>query len=194
MERLLTLVKNMEKTKKHIRQEVFKRRRDAEKQQIVEHSHQITERVVLLSQFQKADWIYLYVDCKNEVMTQELFELSIKMGKHVAVPRVEGKEMCFYEIHSYEELEAGYFGILEPITSCEKADGYQGLMIMPGVAFDSKKHRVGYGGGFYDRYLAKYSQLYKVAIAFDFQIFQDVPMEETDILPDVIITETNVFN
>lgn len=97
--------------------------------------------------------------------------------------------MIFYEITSMDDLEPGYFGILEPKEGLAKATGEDGLMIMPGVAFDPFRHRVGYGGGFYDRYLSVHTKHSTAALAFEFQMLEEVPVEPTDLLPDVVITE-----
>lgn len=192
MEVLQIWVKSME-TKQDIRKEIFKRRKEATSSQILTNSTAICERLCSLSEFSEAEWIYLYIDCKNEVMTEGIMKEALRLGKHVAAPRVEGKDMVFYEIHSYDELEPGYFGIMEPKDGLSRVECEDAFLVMPGVAFDSKKHRAGYGGGFYDRYLSVHTGLYKAAVAFDFQIVQQVPTEPTDILPDVVITETTIY-
>ena len=76
--------------------------------------------------------------------------------------------MIFYKLTDFSQLEPGYFGIPEPVCG-ETVKWEEALMIMPGVAFDRKNHRVGYGGGFYDRYLEKHPQVKRVAIAFDYE-------------------------
>ena len=113
--------------------------------------------------------------------------------KKVAAPKVVGEDMIFYQISQPEDLEPGYFGIREPKTSLPVADGEDGLMIMPGVAFDNQRHRVGYGGGFYDRYLSKHTSHFTAALAFEFQMMEEVPTEPTDLLPDVVITEKTIY-
>lgn len=180
-------------TKQAIRKEIFRRRKEAESTQIVDNSSAICKKLCSLTQFAEAEWIYLYIDCKNEVMTAGIMKEALRQGKHVAAPRVEGKDMVFYEIHSYEDLESGYFGIMEPKDGLQKAECENAFLVMPGVAFDNKKHRAGYGGGFYDRYLSIHKGLYKAAVAFDFQIVDHVPVEDTDILPDIVITETTNY-
>lgn len=179
--------------KKAIRKEIFRRRKEASPARIAGDSHKICETLCGLSPFLRAEWIYLYIDCKNEVMTGEIMDRALALGKQIAAPRVEGKEMVFYQIHSREDLEEGYFGILEPKDGLRAVDGQEGLIVMPGVAFDRNKHRAGYGGGFYDRYLSVHTNLYKAAVAFEFQMMEEVPAESTDISPDVVITETNIY-
>ncbi len=176
-----------------IRKEVFKRRKAADVQKVHADSGLICEKLCALGEFQKAEWIYVYIDYKNEVMTGEIMTKALSMGKHVAAPKVVGKDMIFYEISSLQDLEPGYFGIQEPREDLPKAECEEAFLVMPGVAFDRMKHRVGYGGGFYDRFLEKHTKLYKAALAFEFQMFDEVPVEPTDILPDVVITEKNIY-
>lgn len=121
-------------------------------------------------------------------MTGFLIEEAWKAGKEVAVPKVDGKDMIFYKLTDFSQLEPGYFGIPEP-TRGEIVEWEDALMIMPGVAFDKNNHRVGYGGGFYDRYLEKHPDLKRIAAAFEFQILSGVPTEPTDISPEIVVTE-----
>ncbi|MBS6195774.1 MAG: 5-formyltetrahydrofolate cyclo-ligase [Clostridiales bacterium] len=180
-------------TKQLIRKEIYKRRKAASAETVAADSHEICKALTGLEEFSGAEWIYLYIDCKNEVMTGEIMERALQMGKRVAAPKVIGKDMVFYEIFSREDLEPGYFGIPEPREGLKEAVGEEGLLLMPGVAFDREKHRVGYGGGFYDRYLEKHTGHFKAAVAFEFQMMDQVPTEPTDILPDLVITEKQIY-
>lgn len=130
-------------------------------------------------------------DYNHEVVTEYLIKEAWKAGKEVAVPKVVGKDMVFYKLTDFARLEPGYFGIPEPVSG-EIVNWSKALMIMPGVAFDRANHRVGYGGGFYDRYLEKHPQLERVAIAFSFQMLPEVPTEPTDICPQIIVTEEEI--
>ena len=112
-----------------------------------------------------------------------------KLGKSVWFPRVEGSEMNFYLVEQKEDLQPGAYGILEP-TGEYKADGYDGLLIMPGVAFDEECHRIGYGGGFYDKYLEKHPDLHTIAVAFELQMYRELPFEEHDIKPEKLLQKS----
>ena len=171
-------------TKKVIRKEIFRRRKEADPIAVHKNSEQIWQKLFSLPAFQESDWIYLYIDCKNEVMTDGIIEEAFRLGKKVAAPKV---------VSQPEDLEPGYFGIREPKTDLPVADGEDGLMVMPGVAFDDRRHRVGYGGGFYDRYLSKHTRHFTAALAFEFQMMEEVPTEPTDLLPDVVITEKTIY-
>lgn len=149
----------------------------------------ILDKLFKTQYYEKAGCIYCYVDFQNEVMTMPLIKKAFKDGKRVAVPKIENGSMEFYYIKGYEDLKEGTFGILEPV-GCEMASETDALLIMPGVAFDKDNHRIGYGGGYYDRYLKRENSHFKIALAFDFQIFEAVTYEEHDICPDLVLTET----
>ena len=179
-------------TKQSIRKLVFQRRKDAPMSMIENDSHTICRKVIRLPEFLEAKWLIAYMDFNREVMTKELVEEAWKAGKRVAVPRVEGKDMTYYEITSFDQLVPGYFQIPEP-EGCEKAVCEDALLIVPGVAFDRARHRVGYGQGFYDRYLDRHPHHTTVAVAFEFQVMDEVPFEELDILPQILITEKEMI-
>ena len=182
------------KSKKEIRAKVKQHRKDAMPEQIHANSESICKTFLDLPEYKTAKYVFGYVDCKNEVETKKVIEQCWKDGKIVAVPKVFDKNMKFYAITSYEDLEEGYFGIREPKHELLKEIICEdGLMILPGVAFDLECHRVGYGGGFYDRYLEMYPNMKKIAFAFEFQTFEQVPYEEFDIKPEKIITESRII-
>lgn len=181
-------------TKKDIRAEVKKYRREASSEQILKNSEKICQTFLELPEYQTADVVFAYVDCKNEVQTKRVIEQCWADGKKVAVPKVLGKIMKYYQISSYDDLEEGYFGIKEPkYESLEEMVCEDGLMILPGVAFDLQRHRVGYGGGFYDRYLEEHPNMKKIAFAFEFQVYDKVPFETFDRQPEKIITEKRII-
>ncbi len=182
-------------TKQDIRKQVFARRNEAAMDQITADSHSITGKILSLDEFIRADWLFAYMDFKKEVMTRELIREAWQMGKRVAVPRVHGKDMTYYELTSFDQLEPGYFGIPEP-AGCPEASPdvtEEVFLLVPGVAFDVYRHRVGYGQGFYDKYLSKHPAYTTCAAAFEFQIFELVPSEELDILPQILVTQERIF-
>ena len=138
--------------KGNIRKEVFARRRAATQEEIQEKSRMIYEKITALPEFLDADCFFAYMDFKKEVMTQDLIEKALQMGKTVAVPRVEGDDMVYYEIKDFSTLKSGYFGIMEPDGGkvCTREEGF---LLVPGVAFDPARHRVGYGKDFMTAFL-----------------------------------------
>lgn len=140
-------------------------------------------------------WFYPFISVGTEIdtlpMLQEVFAMQRQgAAVRVAAPRVCGREMDFYEIHSLEDLEEGRFGIREPLTYCRKTIADHGLMLLPGLAFDLRGGRVGYGGGYYDRYLSRHGgeHLMTWAVAYDFQLLDEIETERHDISPQRIIT------
>lgn len=178
--------------KKRIRRAVFAARKAHSDEEIERMSSIIAEKLCSLPVFQKAQRILAYADYNHEVKTGEIIQRALLLGKEVAVPRVEGKDMVFYKITDPCVLQPGYFGIPEP-TCGQAAEWEKALMIMPGVAFDTCNRRVGYGGGFYDRYLEKHPGIDTIALAFEFQIMAEVPFEPTDICPAKILTEARLL-
>ena len=178
--------------KRLIRKQIFAARKQCSDAQVEEWSHQITDQVLKLSEFVKAKHILAYADYNHEVMTRYIIEEAWKAGKEVAVPKVVGKDMVFYRLTDFSQLEPGYFGIPEPVRG-EIVKWEDALMVMPGVAFDPENNRVGYGGGFYDKYLEKHPNLHAIAIAFELQMYRDLPFEEHDIKPEKVVTEKQSY-
>ena len=179
--------------KKVIRKQIFAARKACTDNQVEEWSKIIADKVAELPAFKNSERILAYVDYNHEVMTRFIIEEAWKAGKEVAVPKVVGKDMIFYKFLDFSQLEEGYFGIPEPARgeTVDWADPKTAI-IMPGVAFDRQNHRVGYGGGFYDRFLEKHTEIQRVAVAFDFQMVEEVPTEPTDICPHIIVTEKEI--
>ena len=178
--------------KKAIRKQIFAARKAHTDEQIDEWSRKITDTFTELQEYKDCSRILAYADYNHEVMTRYMIEAAWKDGKEVAVPKVVGQDMIFYKLTDFGQLEKGYFGIPEPARG-EIVQWEDALMIMPGVAFDRENHRVGYGGGFYDRFLEKHTKVRRVAVAFEFQMLPEVPTEPTDISPEVIVTEKEIY-
>ena len=176
-----------------IKEKIFKARKEHTDAWIRENSLRITEALTQLPEYRNAERIMAYADYNHEVITRYIIEQAWKDGKEVAVPKVFGKDMVFYRLTDFSQLESGYFGIPEPKEDGETVSWEEAMMVMPGVAFDMNCNRVGYGGGFYDRFLEKHPEVCRVAVGFSFQILPEVPTEPTDIRPQVIVTEENIY-
>lgn len=190
---------NEEEIKKQLRQEVFRRREQATDEEVSEKSRRIFRRITVSEAYKKAETIFTYVGFGHEVMTQPFIEQAWRDGKKTAVPRVDPhRQMSFWYIHSFGQLKPSKFGILEPDPTfpglvLQADDAKNVLMIMPGVAFDSMLHRVGYGGSYYDRYLKRHMDFVRYAVAFEFQIFDSVPYDLMDVPPQAIYTEERIL-
>lgn len=146
--------------------------------------------------YQRADKVFIYISMKNEVGTSEIIDKAIHDGKKVAVPiALENREMIFVPYEGIENMTKTKLGVLEPVLDRKKEmyPDENSIMIIPGVAFDEKGHRMGYGGGYYDTYIEKYDVENTIAIAFDEQIQKIIPYEEHDKKMKYIITEKRII-
>ena len=175
-----------------IRKKILALRKGFPKDLLESRSSQIVQRVLCHPSYRNAECVLCYIDAKGEVQTKELIEHAWAHGKCIAVPRVHGDVMKFYFISSYEQLEPGSFGIMEPKMDCPELTSIpeRSLVIMPGVAFDLSGNRIGYGKGYYDKYFAAYENIYKIGLAFSFQIAPEISSDVFDIKANCIITDS----
>jgi len=158
-------------------------------------SLRIEEKLFKLGAFRKARTVCFYVGTDTEVDTVPMIERTITMGKRVLLPRVnlENKELKLFEIKDVRaQLLPGSLGILEPDPAKAKAASQNDIecVIVPGLAFDAARRRLGRGAGFYDRFLAQLpANIFKVALAFSFQVFPEIPHEAHDQTLDEVLTE-----
>ncbi|MCI8514806.1 MAG: 5-formyltetrahydrofolate cyclo-ligase [Lachnospiraceae bacterium] len=164
------------------------------REEVIEKSDRILSRLTAHPLYRDCACLYLYADVRKEVRTGPLIRRALSEGRRVALPRIEGKKMDFYYITDEKELSPGRFGIPEPGSSCQRAEDEEALLIVPGVAFDSRGGRLGYGGGFYDRYLAEHRRQVPAALAYDIQIADRIPSEPWDHRITRIFTETVFIN
>lgn len=166
-----------------------------------EKNSDIIKNILSLPEYKTAKDILIYVSTGSEADTHELIRKCFADKKNVYVPKVyDRKNMRFIKISSLEELDSGYYGILEPVADAPvwspktESDECDGICIMPGVAFDRGFNRIGYGGGFYDRFLEIHKNIKKLAVCFECQLIEDIEdVSDTDIRPDVIVTDVEVL-
>ena len=180
-------------SKEALRKEMRRRRNDLTLTQIHEQTRKCFDNLIELPEFQKSEWIYSYMAIGSEVDTIDLICDFIRMGKKVAVPKVEDDEIAFYEIQSIKDCRPGEFGILEPASYKAPADD-PGLILLPGLAFDERGNSLGYGGGYYDKFLRSHADYPCAALAYEIQILNNLPHEEHDKPVDYIITPERIIN
>lgn len=175
-------------------------------------SKEIQNKLYELDAYKNCTSLFTYVSFQSEVDTWAVISQAQEDKKQIYTPRVEGSEMDFYQIHNTNTLIRSNYGVLEPLP-CEE-NRYHGcidnitdkstnklihkemkLMLLPGLAFDASGNRIGYGAGYYDRYLAKHSKDYfiKIAVAYDFQIMNHINAEQYDVKADMILTPTKIL-
>ncbi len=162
--------------KKQIRVMMLERRRGMTREKVMDKSLQISEKVLASGEYSRAECIFTFISFDNEVDTGWLIRRALADGKKVAAPIVKNGTMMFRYFTLSDELEEGQFGIKEPAEDMPKAYAKKDrtLLIMPGTAFDRKRNRIGFGKGYYDKWLAERPGLNKIALAFDLQIYDGV--------------------
>lgn len=182
-------------SKKEIRKRVMRLRDGLTEEERLQKEHSMEALLFGLSRVKEAETLFFYASFGSEAPTWNMIGRALSEGRRVALPKVEGKRMRFYGIKDVKDLKPGPFGILEPPAEgagmTEEAD----CLIMPGVAFDPERARIGYGGGYYDRYLSSHRPGFTVALAFECQILSGGAFlaEPHDIRPAHIVTELRVL-
>ncbi|MCD6336579.1 MAG: 5-formyltetrahydrofolate cyclo-ligase [Candidatus Latescibacteria bacterium] len=163
-----------------------------------ESSEAIRRRVLALSEVAEARVIHCYVSAKpNEVDTRRLISEALEEGKRIVVPvtKLWQRRLDHSEIEYLDELEPSVFGLLEPKEECRRRIGIGeiDLVIVPGLAFDPRGNRIGFGGGFYDRFLSKV-QAPKIALAYSFQVLEKIEAGPHDVRMDKVVTDERVYD
>lgn len=202
---------DLAREKKRLRQEILSIRNAMSGQQRAEKSEKILQTLYSTDWYRMADIILAYADYQSEVMTLPLIEKAFIDGKKVFCPKaLSGNDMEFYRIYTVKELKPGYKGIREPAPEAleEEFSDYiktheiikenNGvLVIVPGAAFDKTCYRIGYGKGFYDKYLTRMSEkgveLHTIGLGYECQMLPEVPSQAHDIGLDMVVTEMRVY-
>lgn len=176
--------------KKALRREIGAMKAALTPEQVEQRSAVLAQRLYETEQYRDCRSLYAYLSFNQEVRTNPIIERAWADGKRVAVPKVMGQEMVFIWIDSFEGLvPQGAYNITEPIEDGPVADDETALVLMPGLAFDPEGRRVGYGGGYYDRYLEKEPHHPLVALCYDFQLLPHLDTDPHDIPVDLVITD-----
>ena len=173
--------------KKELRRCIRERKRAMTEAEITEKSAKLGELFAASPLYQQARTIYGYLPYNQEVRTVPMLERALKEGKRVAVPKVVGEEMVFIYLDDLTQVEKGYAGIPEPVADGPVANDAHALVLMPGLAFDPAGHRIGYGGGLYDKFLAAEPEHPTLALCYDFQMLPQLETEEYDIPVDCVL-------
>ena len=173
--------------KKELRRTIRERKRAMTEEEIVSRSEALGRLFAQSDAYKAAKTIYGYLPYNQEVRTVPMLEQALKDGKRVAVPKVYGEEMKFLYLDDLTKVEKGYAGIPEPIDDGPVADDETALVLMPGLAFDPQGHRIGYGGGFYDKFLAAEPNHPTLALCYEFQMLPKLDTEEHDIPVDTVL-------
>jgi 5-formyltetrahydrofolate cyclo-ligase len=168
---------------------MLEKRDGQEPAQITRLSIAAQKSVIMSEKFRTAARVGAYFAIGSEVRTDQIISEASKLGKIVALPRVEGESISFYR-HSPGNLVKGRFGIMEPLPQIEIKDIE--LLIVPGIAFDKRGYRLGYGRGYYDKFLSV-NPTVSIGLAYSIQLVQNLPHGSHDRRMDAIATENGVL-
>lgn len=180
--------------KKIIRKQILKKRKLLSKDEVFSASKIICDKILSLDVYNKCNNICIYSPINNEVNVFLLIDDSIKHQKKVYLPKTLDDKICFFEYDGKSDLVLGKYNILEPVSNKKLIPNRNTLIIMPGAVFSYNCDRIGYGGGYYDRFLQDYPMCNTLAVSYDFQVLPHIPCENHDIKPKQIVTEQNVIN
>lgn len=173
--------------KQQIRTMIRSKKRAMTPAQIEKASRALTALFLRSSQYQNAKSIYGYLPFNQEVNTHAILMQALRDGKRVALPKTYGDEMRFIWVTDLDAVQNAGIGCPEPVADGPVADDPEALVLLPGLAFDLQGGRMGYGGGYYDRFLAGKGHA-TVALCYGFQLLPQIPMEDHDLQADCIIS------
>ena len=170
-----------------LRNSIRARKRAMTEEEIVSRSEALAQQFYASEAYKNAKTIYGYMPYNQEVRTVPMMEQALKDGKRVAIPKCYSDVMKFIFIDDLSKVEKGYANIPEPIADEPVADDKTALVLMPGLAFDPQGHRCGYGGGFYDKFLAAEPNHPTLALCYEFQMLPYLETEAHDIPVDYVL-------
>ena len=181
--------------KKEMRTAMKARLAAVSKDETLGASKSVLAQLESLEQWKRAEIVLAFLSMKDELDTTPILKKVLEQGKILAVPKVTGEDLVFYQIQNLErDVAPGAFGILEPVSglcpvAVETLSEHHSVALVPGLAFDRENFRLGRGKGFYDRFLASAGDsLYKIGIGYSFQLVEKVPREPHDKALDLVIT------
>ncbi len=159
----------------------------------LDYSNSITEQVLRLDEIKNAKIIFIYISYATEVNTHELIRALLAADKILAVPKIVDSDFMQAESFScWEDLVPGELGILIPANSKPCSSPFD-VALIPGLGFTLSGHRMGYGRGYYDKWFAQNKVSHKIALAYEAQLVEDIPIEDTDVSMQKIVTEKRVI-
>ena len=180
--------------KSSIRKSILKRRLALSEATVASLSSTIQTRLIESDYFIRAKSVAVYLPINNEVQTEMIIVACFEMNKKIFLPRLCSTDLNFLALKPDSQFQKNKFGIPEICNSEAEIAEHIDLMICPGIAFDSKKNRVGYGGGYYDRYLTSASYNHLGMLGFSMQKTESISVDSFDIPMEFILTENGFLN
>lgn len=179
--------------KQEIRNYLKTQRQSLTQEEVQEYSRRICNVLAEYPGFLQAETVYFYYPIGKEVNLLPLAEKALELGKKVGFPRTCKDTMEFYQVTSLTDFAEGAFHIMEPVGERLLTEAAP-LVFVPGLGFDKRKNRMGYGRGFYDRYFARYPKCCKIGTAYGVQIAEQLPTDDYDVPMDEVVTENKKFS
>ena len=173
--------------KQELRKAIRARKRAMTEEEIERRSRSLCQKFLESDAYRACRTLYGYLPYNQEVRTLPILAQALADGKQVAVPKVYGDDMKFIVLADLTQVSKGYAGIPEPIADAPVAEDETALVLMPGLAFDPQGHRIGYGGGFYDKFLSREPEHPTLALCYEFQMVEKLETEQFDIPVDEVI-------
>ena len=180
-------------TKDEIRKEILALRADMDKEEAMLASQIICRKLMQTKEYEEAEDICLYSPIRNEVDILMLAEIAMEDGKKVWLPKTKGEIIDFHLYEGEDKMEKGPFNVMEPVSEDILTPTDKTLIVMPGAVFTQFRDRIGYGGGYYDKYLDANPMCKTIAVCYDLQVVEEIPTEAHDRRPDYVICETAIF-
>lgn len=177
------------KSKKELREEILNKREGLSSDDVESFSKVICGKIAETAYYADTADICVYMPIRNEVRLAGLVTAARKDGKTLWLPRIEDSVMRFYRWDDGAKMTRGSFGIWEPEPRYPLHEYRTVLVIMPGAVFSRDRDRIGYGGGYYDRFLKDREDRHTIAVCYDIQIVDEIPSERHDIRPDMVMSE-----
>ena len=189
------------KTKKEIRNTILSMRRAMDEETVALASQVICRKIIGIKEYEEADDVCLYVPINNEVDVMLMADIAVEEGKRVWIPKVVSKgegheagDMVFTRYEGcLEDTIPGAYQIPESKSQEVLEPSEKTVVIMPGAVFTPWRDRIGYGGGYYDKFLEKNPQCSTIAACYDIQIVDEIPVEEFDRKPDYVVSERSIY-
>lgn len=175
--------------KNDLRKELLKRRKAVKDKHIKDKI--IQDKLLSLKEYKHSKLILLYASLDDEISTDNLVLDALESGKCVALPRCIDKNgnMSFYIINSFKDLEIGNFNVREPKKNCEVVTDFSdSLCVVPALSFDRTNYRIGYGKGYYDRFLQN-NNCFSVGLCYNELMSEKLPVDEYDKSVDIVLTD-----
>lgn len=184
-------MKDIKEAKDKVRETIARLKKDFSKEDLQFKSDEVLSVLEIVGVFQEAKHILIYNSMEGEVATANFIQ-KWEGEKEFYLPVTYKDKIVFREYNSSIKLEESKFGVFEPVGADIQDYGFVDLVIVPGVAFDRKMNRVGYGKGYYDKFLSQIKAP-KLAICFEFQLLDSVPTDSHDIKMDYLVSENDLI-